>query len=65
MIDFARTWASFGGPPNDAILIRFGMSPTRFTVRLREIVAETDRSNDFIGALRKVGPQPDRAEPID
>ncbi|TQC46555.1 DUF3263 domain-containing protein [Rhodococcus sp. WS4] len=38
IIQFARRWTPFGGAPAHEIFIQFGMSPTRFTQRLREIL---------------------------
>ena len=30
LVDFARSWAPYGGPPSDETLVRFGMTRLRF-----------------------------------
>ncbi|MFC0454853.1 hypothetical protein [Rhodococcus jostii] len=40
ILDFARTWAPFGGPPEDEIFVNFGMCPSRFAERLWHIIGE-------------------------
>jgi hypothetical protein len=38
ILEFVRTWAPYGGAPEE-MLVRFGMSPSRFMEKLREIHA--------------------------
>ncbi|WP_342660250.1 DUF3263 domain-containing protein [Rhodococcus ruber] len=38
IVQFARRWSPFGGAPAHESFIQFGMSPTRFAQRLREIL---------------------------
>ena len=42
MIGFAISWAPYGGPPNDEVFVRFGLSRTRYLTRLKQICAESD-----------------------
>ncbi|WP_128970174.1 hypothetical protein [Rhodococcus opacus] len=39
ILEFIRTWAPYGGAPAEEILVRFGMTPSRFKAKLREIRA--------------------------
>jgi len=39
ILEFVRMWAPYGGAPAEEILVRFGMSPSRFVEKLREIRA--------------------------
>ncbi|MDH6280096.1 hypothetical protein [Prescottella agglutinans] len=43
LLAYATAWAPFGGPSAEDLLLRFGMSPSRFRTRVREIVARRDR----------------------
>ncbi|MDH6676869.1 hypothetical protein M2284_001067 [Rhodococcus sp. LBL1] len=43
LLAYANAWAPFGGPSAEDLLLRFGMSPSRFRTRVREIVARRDR----------------------
>jgi hypothetical protein len=38
VIRFARTWAPYGGAPDEEIFTRFGMAPARFAQRLWQIL---------------------------
>ncbi|TQC46557.1 DUF3263 domain-containing protein [Rhodococcus sp. WS4] len=38
IVQFARRWTPFGRAPAHEIFIEFGMSPTRFAQRLREVL---------------------------
>jgi len=40
LLDFARAWAPFGGPPEEETLVNFGMCPRRFTERLWQVIGE-------------------------
>lgn len=46
IIDVALLWLPYGGPPEEEILVRFGMSEQRFRARLGEIVADRGTSVD-------------------
>ncbi|PSR69563.1 hypothetical protein C8258_00155 [Nocardia sp. MDA0666] len=46
IIDFAVLWLPYGGPPDEEILVRFGMSEQRFRARLADIVADRGTSVD-------------------
>ncbi|MBF6225085.1 hypothetical protein [Nocardia abscessus] len=39
LLDLALTWQPFGGPPEDEILIAFGISAPVFRYRVRRILA--------------------------
>lgn len=38
-IDFAQTWAPYGGPPAEDILVRYGMTTKRFLDALANAIA--------------------------
>jgi hypothetical protein len=40
IVEFVAAWAPYGGPPEDEVLPRFGMSADRLRNRLRQIVVE-------------------------
>lgn len=42
ILTFARTWAPFGGPPEEEIFIKFGMPTERFVHIVRRIIREID-----------------------
>lgn len=46
IIDFAMLWLPYGGPPDEEILVRFGMSEPRFRTRLAAIVSDRGTSVD-------------------
>lgn len=46
IIDFAMLWLPYGGPPDEEILVRFGMSEQRFRARLAAIVSDRGTSVD-------------------
>lgn len=37
LLEFARRWEPFGGPRAADILVEFGMTPRRFSERLKEL----------------------------
>ena len=39
IMDFVRSWAPYGGPPADEILLEFGMTRDQLTHRVQDIVA--------------------------
>ena len=39
-VQFARMWGPFGGPPDEEIFVRFGMSRARFERCLAQILRE-------------------------
>ncbi|MDV7090367.1 DUF3263 domain-containing protein [Rhodococcus opacus] len=49
ILEFVRTWAPYGGAPEEEIFVRFGMSPSRFKEKLCEILDHIER---------KIGEQP-------
>ncbi|MFD9664249.1 DUF3263 domain-containing protein [Rhodococcus sp. NPDC059968] len=38
IVDFARLWIPYGGPRSEDILVKFGMTPSRFYWKLARIV---------------------------
>ncbi|MFI5500719.1 hypothetical protein ACIA5E_16800 [Nocardia asteroides] len=38
MIDLALVWEPFGGPPSEELLVRFGISPAEFRIRVCRIL---------------------------
>jgi hypothetical protein len=44
ILDFARSWAPYGGPPADQVMAEFGMTRDQLFERLRRIIsAEEER----------------------
>ncbi|RYE43545.1 MAG: hypothetical protein EOP24_28040 [Hyphomicrobiales bacterium] len=39
-IEFAQSWAPYGGAPEEEVFVQFGMTSSRFAERLRQIVSE-------------------------
>lgn len=37
LLEFARRWEPFGGPSAADILVEFGMTPSRFSERLKDL----------------------------
>ncbi|EKT79082.1 hypothetical protein WSS_A29379 [Rhodococcus opacus M213] len=56
-LNFARMWAPFGGPPREELFVRFGMPPSRFVERLRQIL-------DELGSFRTEYADLERAYPL-
>lgn len=54
IVQCARMWVPFGGPPADEIFVRFGMSQTRFTERLWQIVGDIGCDPEMVCQLRTV-----------
>ena len=46
ILEFVRTWAPYGGAPEEEIFVRFGMSPSRFKEKLCEILDHIERKID-------------------
>jgi hypothetical protein len=38
LVDFVLSWQPYGDPPDDEVLVRFGMTPLRLRQRFGEIV---------------------------
>lgn len=51
VIEFANTWAPYGGAAEEEILVLFGMTTRRFIERLWEILPESNCSQDEIRNL--------------
>lgn len=41
ILQFVLAWAAYGGPPEDEVLPRFGMSAERLNERVSEILSQT------------------------
>ncbi|TQC48781.1 DUF3263 domain-containing protein [Rhodococcus sp. WS4] len=41
IVAFAQMWEPYGGAPNEEILVRFGMSPSRFHEKLQQLLAQS------------------------
>ncbi|BBY26892.1 hypothetical protein [Mycolicibacterium sediminis] len=39
LMDFVRSWAPYGGPPSDEVMLEFGMTREQLTERITLIVA--------------------------
>jgi hypothetical protein len=46
LMDFVRSWAPYGGPPADEVMVEFGMTPDQLAERVQLIVA-TERARRF------------------
>jgi len=46
IMDFVRSWAPYGGPPTDEILLEFGMTRDQLAVRVQQIVAAEQARHD-------------------
>jgi hypothetical protein len=58
IVQCARIWVPFGGPPADEIFVRFGMSQARFTERLWQILGDIGGDPEIVCQLRTVyGPR--------
>ncbi|MFC9549942.1 hypothetical protein ACFTWF_03740 [Rhodococcus sp. NPDC056960] len=57
LIEFARTWAPYGGPPEQDLLVHFGMTADRFIERLWHVVPESDCTPAEIRHLERVYPR--------
>ncbi|MFC9363555.1 hypothetical protein ACFTZB_44220 [Rhodococcus sp. NPDC057014] len=40
VLEFARKWAPYGGPPDEETWVHFGMNSARFADRYRQVVAQ-------------------------
>jgi hypothetical protein len=45
IMQFALRWMPFGGPPEDEMLPRFGLTPGEFRTRFEEIVSNLSRNS--------------------
>ncbi|MET7773641.1 hypothetical protein [Nocardia sp. NPDC005366] len=43
IVEFAEAWSPFGGPPDEELFVRFGMSRARFAEVLAESVEQITR----------------------
>nr|WP_257226581.1 hypothetical protein [Rhodococcus opacus] len=57
LIEYAITWAPFGGATEEEILVRFGMTTRRFIERLWEVIPESNCAQDEISTLASVYPR--------
>jgi len=57
ILEFVRTWAPYGGAPAEEILVRFGMTPSRFKAKVREI-----RAHDHLAMKMEEKPLPGSVE---
>ncbi|MFD7008034.1 hypothetical protein [Rhodococcus jostii] len=68
-VEFALTWAPFGGPPGEETFLRFGMTSARFAERLWQLVqdgrisVELSRSFAEVYSPRSARPTTDVAPP--
>ncbi|MCX2930843.1 hypothetical protein ORI20_11175 [Mycobacterium sp. CVI_P3] len=49
IIQFVVRWMPFGGPPEEETLPRFGLTPSEFRIRFREIVSDLTRKKCTLG----------------
>nr|WP_139193023.1 hypothetical protein [Rhodococcus pyridinivorans] len=57
LIEFAHRWAPYGGPAQEEILVRFGMTTGRFLERLWQALSESNCVEDEIRRLASVYPR--------
>ncbi|PQP23488.1 hypothetical protein C5613_18215 [Rhodococcus opacus] len=57
LIEFAITWAPFGGATEEEILVRFGMTTRRFIERLWEVIPESNCAQNEISTLEDTYPR--------
>lgn len=50
IVQYARLWAPFGGPPQDEILPRFGLTVPQFTSRLGELISALQAAESTLAA---------------
>jgi hypothetical protein len=59
LVDFVRSWAPYGGPPADEVMVEFGMTVDQLAERVQLIVAtERARRVDRARAARVRRPGP-------
>ena len=51
LIEFASMWAPYGGPDEEEILVRFGMSRLRFIERLWQVLPDSNCAQGEIRSL--------------
>ncbi|MFC9840952.1 hypothetical protein ACFVKB_45455 [Rhodococcus sp. NPDC127530] len=56
--EFALKWAPYGGPPVEETFLRFGMTNTRFTERLWQLVHDGKISNELSARFAASFPTP-------
>lgn len=39
IVQYVQLWAPFGGPPPEEVFLRFGLRPSQFDKRFKDIVA--------------------------
>lgn len=49
IMQFVLRWIPFGGPPDDEMFPRFGLTPSEFRSRFREIVSKLNRNKHTLG----------------
>jgi hypothetical protein len=52
LIRFAYTWAPYGGPPEEELLVKYGMSQPRFVNQLWQTISEGGYDPEIIRKLR-------------
>ena len=60
VIEFARQWAPYGGPSDEDVFIRFGMSRPRFNREVWELLIrnEIDLSPEYVRLYAAAYPSP-------
>ena len=56
LIEFASMWAPYGGPPDEELLVHFGMTTRRFIERLWQVIPESNCVPDEIRSLASAYP---------
>nr|WP_083849779.1 hypothetical protein [Rhodococcus sp. JVH1] len=56
LIEFASTWAPYGGATEEEILVHFGMTTRRFIERLWQIIPESNCAREEIHSLASAYP---------
>ncbi|MEN0137786.1 MAG: hypothetical protein AAGC80_21730 [Rhodococcus sp. (in: high G+C Gram-positive bacteria)] len=54
LIDFARTWAPYGGATEEDILVHFGMTWRRFVEHLWQVIPQTECTEEEIRSFATV-----------
>ena len=63
ILNFARMWAPFGGPPREELYVRFGVHPARFVERLSQILDELGSSRTEYADLERAYPLSTQVDP--
>lgn len=51
LIEFASMWAPYGGPTEEEVLVRFGMTTSRFIERLWQVIPESNCDQEEVRSL--------------